>query len=123
MDDLAGKLRQPDRSVAHHVQGRFEIEGDPLGNEPAYLPGLVVNEPFTWSPELRDLHEDRADDAGMSRQQMTTKAVVCSVGKYASLIRHLELGGDVVDARSPSVSSSRRPSGGTWRSSGRRVAS
>lgn len=97
VNDLAAKLGQLDRSITHHVQGRFQIEGDPLDGEPAYLPVLVVDEPFTWSPELRDLLEDRPDVAGMFRQQMATKPVVCSVGEYESLIHHLERGGDLVE--------------------------
>lgn len=96
VDRLAEKLDQLDRSITDHIQGRFDIAGDPLVGELAYVPVLVVDGPFTWSPELRDLLDSRSDVAGLFRQQMATSPVVCSIGEYESLIHHVDDGGDLV---------------------------
>lgn len=94
---LTEKLGQLDRSITDHMTGRFAIDGDPLTGDPAYLPVLVVDEPFAWSPELRDLIDSRVATAGLFRQQVAAKPVVCSVGEWEAMIHHMERGGDLVD--------------------------
>lgn len=94
---IRGKLKQLDESIKHHQQGRFRIKDDPLPADATYVPLLVVDEPFQWSEQLRDVIESAPTIASMFRHPAVTKPIIISIGEYEALSQAVESGHDLVE--------------------------
>jgi hypothetical protein len=94
---LVGKLQQLDRSINDHRLGDFELTRDVAGPNDAYLPVLVVDEPFQWTVHLRNVLERETTGLGLFSPINVTKPIVCDVGEYEHLWHAVESGRSVVE--------------------------
>jgi hypothetical protein len=104
---IVEKLRQLDRSIRHHQSGAFEIAGDFAGIDDAYLPVLVVDEPFFWSPWLRDLVAQQVTDLALFRVGAVAQPTICHIGEFENLCALVESGHNPADVLLDYVTSDR----------------
>lgn len=95
---IVDKMKQLDRSIQHHQDGAFEIVDDFAGPDDAYLPVLVVDEPFFWSPWLRDLVGQQIADLKLFRAGAVAQPTVCHIGEFENLCALIENGHNPADA-------------------------
>lgn len=92
---LADKISQVGSCVQDHLDGRFTIPGDLAGGYDAYLPVVVVDEPFVWSGELRDVVDKRV--AAWPTDVRVAKPIVIDVATFENLIHAVESGHHLAD--------------------------
>lgn len=107
LERMVGKLQQLDRSIRHHQAGAFEIAGDLAGTDDAYLPVLVVDEPFFWSPWLRDLVARRVAELQLFEVGAVAQPTVCHIGEFENLCALVEDGRNPADVLIGYVASER----------------
>lgn len=104
---IVEKLSQLDRSIRHHQSGAFEIAGDFAGIDDAYLPVLVVDEPFFWSPWLRDLVAQQVTDLALFRVGAVAQPTICHIGEFENFCALIERGHNPADVLLGYVTSDR----------------
>jgi hypothetical protein len=97
LDDVTKKLRQLDQRIRDHANGEFEIPGDVARRTDTCVPVLVLDEPFQWTPALRQLLDDRVRERRLFQAQNVAKVIVCGVSEFEYLVGACEHGADLLD--------------------------
>ena len=95
--DVTRKLGQLDLRIRDHVNGEFEIPDDIAGRDDTYVPMLVLDEPFQWTPALGQLLDDEVRNRRLFRPQNVANVVVCGVSEFEYLVGACEHGADLLD--------------------------
>lgn len=104
---IVDKMKQLDRSIQHHQSGAFEVVDDFAGADDAYLPVLVIDEPFFWSPWLRDLVTQALADLKLFRIGAIAQPTVCHIGEFENFCALIEKGHNPADVLLGYVASDR----------------
>jgi hypothetical protein len=96
VDRIVGKLTQLHERIEDHRAGLFEL-GDELPSGALYCPVLVIDEPFYWSKELRDILDEKVRKRNLLSGFDTTKLIICDVKDLEYLIEQTEKGNGLPD--------------------------
>lgn len=97
LDRIIEKLGQLNSSIVHHQEGTFKIDGDIAGIDDAYIPVLVIDKPFLWSPSLRELIDHQCATQQFFDRGPVARPVVCDIGEFENLCASVEHGSNLVD--------------------------
>lgn len=97
LDDLKGKLGQLDRGIQDHLSGEFTIPGDLAGHDDAYIPVLVVDEPFQWTFTLKLVLDRIIRERGWFRDSRVSAPIIMGVDDFDALVGSCERGDDIGD--------------------------
>jgi hypothetical protein len=95
VQDVSGKLCQLDRCIRDHIDGGFVIPNDLAGSNDAYIPMLVLDEPFQWTFAFKLIVDRLVAQKRWFRHPRVSAPIICGIDDLDALVGSCERGDDL----------------------------